>query len=83
MSQENDAEIYRLCELLGAIDKALPAESPLREGLQKGAIAIQTAFIHGHRKWVEDMYGLQFLRGDLTEEQWAFLDRLGIDPEAD
>jgi hypothetical protein len=83
MNQEENSEVHRLCALLEAIDKTLPPKSPLREGLQKGAIALQTAFIHGYRRWVEDMYALQFLKKELTDEQQALLLRLGIDPEAD
>jgi hypothetical protein len=82
MNQEDNAELYRLCGMLGVIADTLPAGSPLQEGLQKGAIAIQAAFIHGHRRWVEDMYGLQFVQEDLSDEQRSLLNRLGINPEA-
>ena len=82
MTPAEEKEMYRLSELLGTLDATLPRSSPLREGLEKGAIAIQACFIHGHIKWVEMMYdGLHNPDSELTAEQRAHLVSLGIDPD--
>jgi len=83
MTPPDEQEMHRLCKLLGTLDATLPPSSPLREGLEKGALAIQASFMHGHRTWVETMYnGLHDPNTELTAEQRAHLVRLGIDPDA-
>jgi hypothetical protein len=83
MTPADEREMHRLCELLGTLDATLPPSSPLREGLEKGALAIQASFIHGHRAWVEGMYnGLHDPNTELSAKQRASLVRLGIDPDA-
>ena len=83
MTPSDEQEMHRLCELLGTLDASLPPSSTLREGIEKGALAIQASFIHGHREWVESMYnGLHDPNTDLSAEQRAHLVSLGIDPDA-
>jgi hypothetical protein len=83
MTVSDEQEMHRLCDLLGSLDANLPPHSPLRECLEKAALAIQASFIHGHRAWVETMYnGLHDPNADLTAEQRRHLSSLGIDPDA-
>ncbi len=81
MSPTDEQELHRLSALLAEVDKSLPRDSPLREGLVKAGLALSIAFIDGRRGWIENTYA--HLDDDLTEEQRAHLIRLGIDPDAE
>jgi hypothetical protein len=82
MSLSDEKEMYRLCAMLGDIAETLPNSSPLSEGLKKAAFAVQVAFIHGHRTWIEDQFRNLEDSAELTEEQRAHLLKLGINPDA-
>ena len=83
MVPDDEKEMRRLCELLAAVEATLPPTSPLREGLEKGALAIQACFVRGHGSWVDGMYAcLHGPNTELTADQRAHLARLGIEPDA-
>jgi hypothetical protein len=80
MSPIDEQELHRVSALLEAIERSLPARSPLREGLVKAGLALSIAFIDGRRGWIENTYA--HLDDSLSAEQRAHLTRLGIDPDA-
>jgi len=51
-----EKELHRLADLLQAIDRSLPADSPLRERLVKAGLALSHGFIHGMRAEIEENY---------------------------
>ena len=84
MTPEDDDEMRRICAMMEAINRTLPEASPLREGLIKGALAIQLVFARGDRRRIEETFAvLQNPLSELTPKQLEKLRRLGIDPDAD
>ena len=81
MTPADQQELLRLTTLLEPLDDRQDVESEVREALQKAALALNVAFIHGHRKEVEEMY--TSLERPLGPAEREHLRRLGIDPDAD
>jgi hypothetical protein len=81
MSPADEQELHRVGALLAEVDKSLPEDSPLREGLVKAGLALSIAFIDGRRGWIENTFAHK--GEDLTDEQRAHLMGLGIDPDAE
>jgi hypothetical protein len=79
MSPADETELHRLSDMLAAIDSSLPSDSPLREGLAKAGLALALGFIQGMRADIEQQF--EQLGDPLSDEQRAYLKRLGIDPE--
>ena len=80
MTQEVEAELHRLCELLRGVAKQLGTESPLIEAVEKAAFGLNLAFIRGLRPEIEDL-ALGIGR-PLSESQLQHLRSLGIDPDS-
>lgn len=79
MTNEDEQELHRLCDMLRTVNKALPTDSPLREAVEKAGFGLSLAFIHGLRPKIEDL-ALGVGR-ELDEEQKEYLRSLGIDPD--
>ena len=76
MTSQDETELRRLCELIAAADRALPQEAPEREGLQKGALALHAAFLHGLRPQIESDHAAIGL--PLSAEQQTRLKQMGL-----
>ena len=80
MTQEDEAELHRLCDLLRVVAKQLGAESPLTEAVEKAAFGLSLAFMRGLRPEIE--YLALGVGRPLSESQLQHLRSLGIDPDA-
>jgi hypothetical protein len=54
MTDNDEKELHRLCDMLKEVDEGLDVGSPLREAVSKGALALSIAFTHGLRSKVEN-----------------------------
>lgn len=79
MTQEDEHELHRLCDMLRSIGERLGGDTPWREALQKGGIALTVAFIHNLRPEVEHLF--EQLGAPLSETDRAHLRSMGIDPD--
>lgn len=80
MTNNDETELHRLCEMLRQVEKGLNAESPLREAVKKAALGLSLAFIHGFRERIEHL--AENLGRELNDSEKDHLRSLGIDPEA-
>lgn len=80
MTNKDEAELHRLCDLLRQVEKSLEAGSPKREAVKKAALGLSLAFIHGFRGRVEHL--AENLGRELNDAEKEHLRSLGIDPEA-
>jgi len=80
MNRDDEAELSRLSELLGHIDKRLPQNAPEREALMKAGLALIQEFVRGNRRGIEESFASRGSR--LTEEQIKHLISLGLEPPA-
>jgi hypothetical protein len=78
MKKEDENELYRLTDMLKSISIKIDPASPYHEGLKKGALALQSVFIHGYRSEIEEMY--DSIEKPLSTEEIEHLKRLGIEP---
>lgn len=79
MTDNDEKELHRLCDMLKEVDEGLDIDCPLREAVSKGALALSIAFIHGFRSKVEDW--VEGVGRPLTETQRDSLSSIGIDPK--
>lgn len=79
MTDNDEKELHRLCDMLKEVDECLDANSPLREAVSKGALALSLGFIHGFRSKLEDL--AQGIGQPLTESQKAQLFSNGIETQ--
>ena len=80
MTNEDEAELHRLCDLLRQVEKNLDAGSPKREAVKKAALGLSLAFIHGFRNRIDDL--ATNLGRELNAAEKEHLRSIGIDPEA-
>lgn len=78
MKKEDENELYRLTDMLKSISDKLDSASPYHEGLRKGALALQSVFMHGYRSEIEEIY--DNIEKPLSAEAMDHLKRLGIKP---
>ena len=76
MNKIDEAELYRLTNLLSQISNKAEITEDEREALKKAALAVAVSFAHGNRGEIEEIY--QSLDGPLTEDQKQYLRSLGI-----
>lgn len=76
MTIKDDAELHRLTNLLSKISDKTALTNDEQEALKKAALALSVAFMHGHRKEIEEIY--DNLDKQLTPEQKQVLQSLGI-----
>ena len=81
MTPIDEQELLRLTNLLESIHERLDIDSHRREALQKAALALSVAFIHGLRTEIENLYTT--LDRPLSATERDNLLGLGIDPDAD
>jgi hypothetical protein len=77
----DEQELLRLTSLLESIHECVDVDSQSREAVQKAALALSVAFIHGLRPEIERLYTT--LERALSATEREPLLRLGIDPDAD
>ena len=80
MTDADEIELHRLCDMLGTIDRTLDRSSPFREALKKAGLALIHGFIDGRRGEIERQY--QQLGTPLSDSERMRLRTLGIDPDA-
>ena len=80
MNGNDEAELERLVEMLRRLDAELAPDAPSREALQKAALALRLAFIHGLKTELEDLY--TSIDKPLTEAQRQHLRSIGVEPPA-
>ena len=81
MKHPDERELLRLASLLEALHKRPDVDQHSREALQKAALALSVAFIHGLRGEVEELYAT--LDKPLPEAARRHLLRLGVNPDAE
>jgi hypothetical protein len=79
MTDDDENELHRLCEMLREVHNSLDADSGLREAVTKAGFGLSLAFIHGHRLKIENL--ALSLGRPLSDEQRRQLQSLGINPE--
>ena len=80
MNHSDERELLRLASLLEALHERPDVGQHCREAIQKAALALSVAFIHGLRAEVEELYAT--LDKPLPEAARQHLLRLGINPDA-
>ena len=78
MTNEDEFELLRLCEMLREVHKGLEAESPLREAVTKAALGLSFAYTHGSRSKIEE-WALGIGK-PLSDTGLQHLRSLGINP---
>ena len=81
MTPIDEQELLRLTNLLESIHERLDLDAHRREALQKAALALSVAFIHGLRSEIEKLYAAQNRELSTTEREHLL--RLGIDPDGE
>ena len=81
MTPIDEQELLRLTRLLESVHERGDVDSQNREAVQKAALALSVAFIHGLRPEIERLYTT--LEKALPATEREHLLRLGIDPDAD
>jgi hypothetical protein len=79
MSQEDEADLHRLCNMLGEVHNGLEAGSPLREAVTKAALGLSFAYMHGGRNTIENR--ALGVGAPLGEAQREHLRSLGLNPK--
>ena len=79
MTNEDETELHRLCDMLRLVDQSLAHDSPLREAVRKAGFGLSLAFIDGRRSKIEEL--ALNIGKPLTEAQRQHLLSLGIDPD--
>ncbi|MFM2171707.1 MAG: hypothetical protein RI957_1936 [Verrucomicrobiota bacterium] len=77
MKDSDEEELHRLCDMLKKVDEMLHADSPLREAVMKGALALSITFADGSRAKLESI--ALGTGKPLTETQRTYLGKMGID----
>ena len=80
LTEKDEAELYRLSDLLRQVATQLGDDSQSLEALEKAGIALSFAFTQGDRRRLEKTFDL--LCQPLGEAEFAHLRSLGIDPDA-
>ena len=81
MTEDDENELHRLCDMLKEVRHELDKESPLREAVTKAGLGLSLAFMHGHRLKLEALAaGIGRTLDDAQREQ---LRTLGIDPDGE
>ena len=81
MSEEDERELHRLCDMLKVVHDGLDVGSPLREAVTKAGLGLSLVFMNGQRSKVEELAA--GLGRPLDEEQRQKLRALGIDPDGE
>jgi hypothetical protein len=81
MSENDEQELQRLCEMLRVVHEGLVEESPLREAVRKAGFGLSLAFIGGQRGRIEELAAR--VGKPLGEEQREELRRMGIEAEGE
>ena len=76
MNKNDEAELYRLTNLLFQLSNKAELTEGEKEALRKAALALSVSFIHGHRKEIEEIYNN--LDEKLSPEQKQYLRLLGL-----
>lgn len=81
MTEDDESELHRLCDMLKVVHDGLDEGSPLREALTKAGLGLSLAFMNGQRWKMEELAA--GLGRPLDEGQRQELRRLGIDPDGE
>jgi len=76
VNKNDEAELYRLTNLLFQLSNKAELTEGEKEALRKAALALSVSFIHGHRKEIEEIYNN--LDEKLSPEQKQYLRLLGL-----
>lgn len=77
MKPEDEAELYRLSDILREIDERSNTTVLEREALRKAGFALSLAFIGGKKEEIEFLYS----NPALTEKEKGKLKSYGINPD--
>ena len=78
MNATDEAEVERLIGFLQRCDAELAPTSAAREALQKAALALRLAFVHGFRSEIEELHA--GIDRPLSSAERQHLRDLGIEP---
>jgi hypothetical protein len=81
MTENDESELHRLCDMLKVVHDGLKVGSPLREALTKAGLGLSLAFMNGQRWKMEELAA--GLGRPLDEGQRQELRKLGIDPDGE
>jgi hypothetical protein len=76
MTKNDENELHRLTNFLSKVTDRTDLSKDEKEALKKAALALSIAFIHGHRKEIEDIY--ENLDSTLSPEQQQYLRSSGL-----
>ncbi len=81
MTEDDETELHRLCDMLREVHHGLDKESPLREAVTKAGLGLSLAFMHWHRLKLEALAA--GIGRPLDEAQREQFRTLGIDPDGE
>jgi hypothetical protein len=83
MTDDDENELHRLCDMLKEVHDGLDEGSPLREAVTKAGLGLSLAFMNGQRWKMEELAAGLGRPLDEGSRQRQELRRLGIDPDGE